>query len=67
MTKLLEIEAAITRLPHDQVEQLASWLHDHLKKGQPNADFDGWLNRARGAALPGARTDEILAESRGEN
>ncbi|MCB1093451.1 MAG: hypothetical protein KDL87_18075 [Verrucomicrobiae bacterium] len=66
MSTLAEIEEAIRELPDPDVERLADWL-DSLRQARHRAPaIDEWLNEARGAALPGVKTDDVLAQTRGE-
>lgn len=66
MSSVAEIEAAIEKLPASQVNQLASWFEDFCQRRDSSASVESWLHRARGAALAGANTDEILNLSRAE-
>lgn len=66
MSTIAEIEAAIEKLPPAQVEELAAWLEAvRVRRATPPA-VERWLERARGAALPGVTTAGILAATRGE-
>lgn len=64
MTTVTEIEAAIERLPSEKVEELAVWLQSFLARRASSSGVDEWLNRARGTAIVGVTTDEILALTR---
>lgn len=66
MSNIAEIEAAIQNLPTRQVEELACWLQAFRQKRVTPPQVEGWLKHARGAAVPGKKTDEILAITRGE-
>jgi hypothetical protein len=66
MSSLAEIEAAIEVLPDPQVDQLARWLETLRQRRATPLPVERWLQRARGAALPGVRTQELMALTRGE-
>jgi len=66
MSNVAEIEAAIEKLPVPQVEQLAHWFEHFLQRRSSAPGFENWLKRAKGAAVPGVRTDEIMKWTRGE-
>jgi hypothetical protein len=66
MTTILEIEIAIERLPAAQVDELASWLEAYRTRRTAAFDAERWLNRARGAAVSGVRTADVMALTRGE-
>jgi hypothetical protein len=70
MSTISEVESAIEQLPLPQVEELAVWLEDHRARRAASAAAtiaaDAWLERARGAARPGATTAEIITLTRGE-
>jgi hypothetical protein len=66
MTTIAEIEAAIEKLPHAQVDQLARWLEALRQTRTTPAPVENWLKHARGAAISGAMTDEVMAKTRGE-
>lgn len=66
MDKIAEIEAAIENLPAPEVDQLALWLETLRQRRSPPPSVDSWLQRARGAALPGVRTQDVLTLTRGE-
>ena len=66
MSTIDEIEAAIENLSPPQIEELADWLEAmRLRRATPPR-VESWLERARGAALPGATTANIMAFTRGE-
>jgi len=66
MSSIAEIEAAIQNLPAPQLDELADWLETlRIKRATPAA-VDGWLTRARGVAVPGMTTGQVLALTRGE-
>ena len=67
MSNIAEIEAAIESLPDLQVEQLARWLERFRQRRGANPPVESWLKHARGAALPGTKTDDVIALTRGEN
>jgi hypothetical protein len=66
MVNLAEIEAAIQKLPVLEVDELRIWLENHCQKQTPPPSLENWLQRARGAAQPGVKTDDIMALTRGE-
>ena len=66
MSSIAEIEAAIEKLPIPQVDQLASWLEDFCRRRTSSPSVESWLQRARGAAINGADTQEIMHFTRGE-
>jgi hypothetical protein len=66
MSSIAEIEAAIEKLPAPQVDELAAWLEARRAHRDQKASVHSWLERARGAALPGITTAGILAATRGE-
>jgi len=66
MSSVAEIEAAIEKLPVPQVDQLASWLADFCRQRTSPPSVESWLQRARGAAINGAETQEIMRFTRGE-
>jgi len=61
-----EIENAIEKLPAPQVDELAGWLETLRVRRATPASVESWLQRARGAALPGETTAKIMALTRGE-
>ena len=66
MSSIAEIESAIENLPAPQVEELADWLETlRLRRATPRA-VEGWLERARGAALLGETTAKVMTLTRGE-
>ena len=66
MDKITEIEAAIENLPDPQVNELARWLETLRLWRMTPPPVESWLKRARGAATPGARTDDVMNLTRGE-
>ena len=66
MSTLAEIEAAIECLSAKEVEKLSAWLRERRSRGAERLPVDAWLERARGAAVPGATTDALQALTRGE-
>jgi hypothetical protein len=66
MRNIAEIEAAIENLPAPQVEQLARWLETFRQRRAPPPPVESWLQRARGAAIPGVKTKDVMALTRGE-
>ena len=66
MSNIAEIEAAIENLPGPQVDQLARWLETLRQRRATPPPVESWLQRARGAALPGVRTNDVMTLTRGE-
>ena len=66
MSNIAEIEAAIENLPDPQVDQLARWLETFRHRRTMPPPVDSWLKRARGAALPGVTTKDVMVLTRGE-
>jgi len=66
MSTIAEIEAAIQKLPVRQVDQLSDWLEEFRKRRAGAPSLESWLGKARGAAVPGTHTEEIMKLSRGE-
>lgn len=66
MSTIAEIEAAIENLPSPQVDQLALWLETLRQRRATPPPVDSWLQRARGAAIPGVKTTDVMALTRGE-
>lgn len=66
MSNIAEIEAAIENLPDPQVDQLARWIETHRRRRATPLPVEKWLQRARGAALPGTKTLDVMALTRGE-
>jgi hypothetical protein len=66
MDKIAEIEAAIETLPAAEVDQLALWLESLRQRRLSLPSVDSWLQQARGAAVPGVRTEDMLALTRGD-
>lgn len=65
MNTIEEIEDAIKKLPPPQVEELASWL-ESLQPTPESPSVENWLRQSRGAAIAGATTAKLMAQSRGE-
>lgn len=66
MSSVAEIEDAIEKLPAPQVEELEGWLEAlRVRRATPPL-VESWLQRARGAALPGETTVDVMALTRGE-
>ena len=65
VSNIVEIEAAIENLPGPQVDQLAHWLEAFRQRRATPPPVENWLQRARGAAMPGAKTHELMALTRG--
>ena len=66
MSNIDEIESAIEKLPTRQVEELAGWLEALRVKRATPPPVESWLQRARGAALPGETTAQVMTLTRGE-
>jgi hypothetical protein len=66
MKTISEIEDAIEKLPSPQVAELAAWIEAFRVRAPAPQSLERWLERARGAARPGATTDNIMALTRGE-
>ena len=66
MSSIAEIESAIEKLPTPQVEELAGWLETLRVRRATPPPVENWLQRARGAALPGESTAKMMALTRGE-
>ncbi|MCC6795285.1 MAG: hypothetical protein IT366_09225 [Candidatus Hydrogenedentes bacterium] len=66
MSTVDEIEAAIEKLPVAQVEQLARWIEAYRQRRAAPPAVENWLQRARGAAVPGVTTLEVMKLTRGE-
>ncbi len=65
MSNIAEIEAAIERLPEPQVTQLARWFEAFRQRHAAPPPVETWLRQARGSAIPGTNTQDILALTRG--
>ena len=66
MSSIAEIENAIENLPAPQVDELAGWLESLRMRRATPTPVESWLERARGAALPGETTAHVMALTRGE-
>jgi len=66
MSTIVEIEAAIERLPQPQVDELAAWLEKLRNWRATPAPVEAWLQQARGSARPGVTTTSVMASTRGE-
>ncbi len=66
MSNVVEIEAAIERLPLPQKREIADWLAERLGSVNGGPPVEAWLQKARGAATQKVTTDEIMALTRGE-
>jgi hypothetical protein len=64
MDTVEEIQAAIAKLSHVQIAELAVWMDSLLHRGLTPVALDDWLDRARGAAIPGITTEGIMALTR---
>jgi hypothetical protein len=66
MSNVAEIEAAIEKLPVPQVQKLADWFEGFLQRRLPGSDVENWLKHAKGAAVSGVRTEEVMNLTRSE-
>ena len=66
MSTLSEIEAAIEKLPVPDVDELAGWLQELGARRAPPPHVESWLEGARGAALGGCTTTEVMTLTRDE-
>jgi hypothetical protein len=66
MSSIAEIEAAIEKLADPQVEQLARWLETHRHERAAVPPVESWLQQARGCAIPGMKTQDVMALTRKE-
>ena len=66
MSSIAEIESAIEKLPAPQVDELAGWLETLRVRRATPLPVESWLQRARGAALPGETTTNVMALTRDE-
>ena len=66
MSTIAQIKAAIENLPSPQVDQLAHWLETLRQRRAMPLTVGRWLQRARGAAIPGVKTTDVMALTRGE-
>ncbi|MDP1799557.1 MAG: hypothetical protein Q8K78_18815 [Planctomycetaceae bacterium] len=66
MNTIVEIETAIERLPPSEVAELAVWLEEFCRQRIPTTPVEAWLSQARGAALPGVTTEDVMALTRDE-
>jgi hypothetical protein len=66
MSNVAEIEAAIEKLPGPQVEQLVRWFETFRQRHATPPPVESWLQRARGAAIPGVKTQDVMKLTRGE-
>jgi hypothetical protein len=66
VSSIAEIENAIEKLPARQVDELAGWIETLRVKRATALPIDSWLQRARGAAVPGETTAKVMALTRGE-
>ena len=64
MSSILEIEAAIEKLPIHQLDELAVWLESLRVRRDAPAPVENWLLRASGKALPGLTTAQVMALTR---
>ena len=66
MCDITRIAAEIEKLPVAEVEQLARWLETFRQRRVTPPPVEGWLQRARGAAIPGMKTRDVMKLTRGE-
>ena len=69
MTTIIEIEAAIEKLPAPQMDELAGWLEALRVRRATPLPVENGLQRARGArgaARPDATTATVMDLTRGE-
>jgi len=66
VSSIAEIEAAIEKLPAQQVNQLATWFESFRQRRPSDAVIQNWLNSARGKATPGSETLQIQKLTRSE-
>lgn len=66
MSSIAEIEDAIEKLPAPQVDELVGWLETLRVRRATPPPVECWLQHARGAALPGATTANVMVLTRGE-
>jgi len=66
MSNIAEIQAAIEKLPVTQVDQLACWFEAFRQRRTTLQAVESWLQRARGAAIPGIKTQDVMSLTRGE-
>jgi hypothetical protein len=64
MSTLSEIEAAIEKLPVPEVDELAGWLQELRARQATPPHVESWLERARGAVVPGVTTTEVITLTR---
>lgn len=66
MSSITEIEAAIEKLPPPLIDELAVWIDKLRTRRAVPPPVEEWLDGARGAAVPGLTTEQVLALTRGE-
>ena len=66
MSTIAEIEAAIERLPAPQVDERAGWLERLRWRRTTPPPVESWLKSARGAAIPGVTTANLMTLTRSE-
>jgi hypothetical protein len=66
MSDITRITAEIEKLPAAQVEQLARWLEAFRQRRATPPPAESWLQRARGAAIPGMKMQDAMKLTRGE-
>lgn len=66
MSNIAEIEAAIEKLPAKEMDQLARWFEMLRQRRATPPPVDSRLQHARGAAMAGVTTVEMMQLTRGE-
>lgn len=64
MSTVAEIEAAIKKLPASEIEELAGWLEAFRQRQSAPATVEAWLDKARGRAVQGVTTAQVMALTR---
>jgi hypothetical protein len=66
MSSVAEIEAAIEKLPEQQVDQLARWFEAFRQERATPPPVENWLQSARGAAKADLKTEDVMKLTRSE-
>ena len=66
MSSVAEIEAAIEKLPEQQVDQLARWFEAFRQERATPSPVENWLHSARGAARANWNTEDVMKLTRSE-
>ena len=66
MSSIAEIESAIEKLSAPDLDELADWLELFRLQRETLPEIETWLAQARGAALSGTTTAEVMKLTRGE-